>query len=103
MSLQAIKYSDGKLQLLDQRLLPYEQVYLNVPDPTAAWQQIKVRSVSSVGKRPWLCRTLVSGLETVGNHVGHGRSRRACYRRLCRTGAGGPPDLWRQGQAVQQC
>lgn len=42
MSLQAIKYSDGKLQLLDQRLLPYETVYLDVPDPKAAWQQIKV-------------------------------------------------------------
>jgi hypothetical protein len=41
--LQAIKYTDGHLQLLDQRLLPYETVYLDVPDPKAAWQQIKVR------------------------------------------------------------
>jgi methylthioribose-1-phosphate isomerase len=41
--LQAIKYADGHLQLLDQRLLPYETVYLDVPDPQAAWQQIKVR------------------------------------------------------------
>jgi methylthioribose-1-phosphate isomerase len=40
--LQAIKYADGQLQLLDQRLLPYETVYLDVPDPKAAWQQIKV-------------------------------------------------------------
>lgn len=42
--LQAIKYADGQLQLLDQRLLPYETVYLDVPDPKAAWQQIKVGS-----------------------------------------------------------
>jgi methylthioribose-1-phosphate isomerase len=42
-ALQAIRYSDGKLQLLDQRLLPLETVYLDVPDPQAAWQQIKVR------------------------------------------------------------
>eukprot|EP00878_Enallax_costatus_P005791 GHUV01006072.1.p1 GENE.GHUV01006072.1~~GHUV01006072.1.p1 ORF type:complete len:713 (+),score=234.96 GHUV01006072.1:191-2329(+) len=52
MSLQAIKYSDGKLQLLDQRLLPYEQVYLDVPDTTAAWQQIKdmvVRGAPAIG------------------------------------------------------
>jgi len=41
--LQAIKYSSGKLQLLDQRLLPHETVYLEVPDIQAAWQQIKVR------------------------------------------------------------
>lgn len=41
--LEAIKYSNGKLQLLDQRLLPYETVYLDVPDPKAAWQQIKVQ------------------------------------------------------------
>lgn len=41
-ALEAIKYQDGKLQLLDQRLLPLEAVYLDVPDPQAAWQQIKV-------------------------------------------------------------
>jgi hypothetical protein len=41
-ALEAIKYSDGKLQLLDQRLLPLETVYLDVPDPKAAWQHIKV-------------------------------------------------------------
>lgn len=41
-SLEAIKYADGKLQLLDQRLLPLETVYLDVDTPQAAWQQIKV-------------------------------------------------------------
>ncbi|WIA19547.1 hypothetical protein OEZ85_004156 [Tetradesmus obliquus] len=50
--LQAIKYADGQLQLLDQRLLPYETVYLDVPDPKAAWQQIKdmvVRGAPAIG------------------------------------------------------
>lgn len=41
-ALEAIKYADGKLQLLDQRLLPLETVYLDVDTPQAAWQQIKV-------------------------------------------------------------
>jgi hypothetical protein len=45
-ALEAIKYSDGKLQLLDQRLLPLETVYLDVPDPKAAWQQIKVSAAA---------------------------------------------------------
>lgn len=40
--LQAIRYASGSLQLLDQRLLPRETVYLDVPDLQAAWQQIKV-------------------------------------------------------------
>lgn len=47
-ALEAIKYSDGKLQLLDQRLLPLETVYLDVPDPQAAWQQIKVSEAASL-------------------------------------------------------
>jgi methylthioribose-1-phosphate isomerase len=51
-ALEAIKYSDGKLQLLDQRLLPLETVYLDVPDPQAAWQQIKVREPA--GASGWL-------------------------------------------------
>lgn len=46
-ALEAIKYSDGRLQLLDQRLLPLETVYLDVPDPQAAWQQIKVCACAS--------------------------------------------------------
>lgn len=31
--LLAIKYTRGSLQLLDQRLLPFEFTYLDVPDP----------------------------------------------------------------------
>lgn len=45
-ALEAIKYKDGKLQLLDQRLLPLETVYLDVPDPKAAHKQIKVSWVA---------------------------------------------------------
>ncbi len=33
MALQAIRYERGRLQLLDQRLLPFESVYLEVPTP----------------------------------------------------------------------
>lgn len=33
MALRAIKYQRGRLQLLDQRLLPFESTYLDVPTP----------------------------------------------------------------------
>ena len=33
MALQAIKYERGRLQLLDQRLLPFDSIYLDVPTP----------------------------------------------------------------------
>jgi len=52
MSLIAIKYGPEGLQLLDQRLLPFETVYLPVPDPQAAWQHIKdmvVRGAPAIG------------------------------------------------------
>lgn len=51
-TLQAIKYQRGSLSLLDQRLLPFESVYLPVPDPQAAWQHIKdmvVRGAPAIG------------------------------------------------------
>ncbi len=52
MSLQAIKYARGSLHLLDQRLLPFETVYLEVPDAKAAWTQIRdmvVRGAPAIG------------------------------------------------------
>jgi methylthioribose-1-phosphate isomerase len=52
MTLQAILYERGSLRLLDQRLLPFEQIYLDVPTPQAAWQQIKdmvVRGAPAIG------------------------------------------------------
>eukprot|EP00976_Prorocentrum_cordatum_P092029 1188761-Prorocentrum_minimum.AAC.4 len=36
-TLEAIKYSRGSLELLDQRKLPTQTVYLPVPDTKAAW------------------------------------------------------------------
>jgi methylthioribose-1-phosphate isomerase len=52
MALQAIVYSRGKLQLLDQRLLPQEHVLLDVPTPQIAWKYIKdmvVRGAPAIG------------------------------------------------------
>jgi methylthioribose-1-phosphate isomerase len=52
MSLQAILYSRGKLQLLDQRRLPHEFTYLDVPDPKTAWHHIRdmvVRGAPAIG------------------------------------------------------
>jgi methylthioribose-1-phosphate isomerase len=51
-ALEAILYEKGSLKLLDQRLLPFQQVYLDVPTPEAAWQQIKdmvVRGAPAIG------------------------------------------------------
>ncbi|CAI7739397.1 unnamed protein product [Closterium sp. NIES-53] len=39
--LQAIRYSRGKLELLDQRKLPHESIYLDIPTTEAAWHAIK--------------------------------------------------------------
>lgn len=39
MSLTAIKYERGTLQLLDQRLLPFESTYLEVPTPQVGRQR----------------------------------------------------------------
>lgn len=109
MALQAIKYSDGKLQLLDQRLLPYETVYLAVPNPQAAWQQIKVipqqcRAVTATGN---LSAAKDMCMDQPNNlllwYTGHGCpwcARHRCHRG---SGAGSSPDCWWQGQAVQQC
>lgn len=61
--LQAIKYRRGKLELLDQRLLPFEMVYLDVSSPQDAWQHIKTMVVrgapaigvtGAMGHRQWM-------------------------------------------------
>lgn len=52
MSLEAIKYTRGSLQLLDQRLLPFEIVYLDVPNAQTSWAHIKdmvVRGAPAIG------------------------------------------------------
>jgi len=51
-SLEAIKYARGSLQLLDQRLLPLEHVYLTTKDTKDAWTQIRdmvVRGAPAIG------------------------------------------------------
>uniref|UniRef100_A0A0D6R072 Methylthioribose-1-phosphate isomerase n=1 Tax=Araucaria cunninghamii TaxID=56994 RepID=A0A0D6R072_ARACU len=40
-TLQSIRYSRGLLQLLDQRKLPHESVYIDIQDSTAGWHAIQ--------------------------------------------------------------
>lgn len=52
MALQAIKYARGSLQLLDQRKIPHEFVYLPVATPHDAWTYIRdmvVRGAPAIG------------------------------------------------------
>ncbi len=52
MSLQAIKYARGSLELLDQRLLPHEFTYLPVRDVPTSFNHIKdmvVRGAPAIG------------------------------------------------------
>ncbi|KAL8789860.1 MAG: hypothetical protein Q9213_000928 [Squamulea squamosa] len=41
MTLQAIKYSRGKLEILDQLRLPHEEVYIDIKTTEDAWNAIK--------------------------------------------------------------
>lgn len=45
MVLQAIKYARGRLEILDQKKLPHQQVYVPVNDPGDAWQAIQSMQV----------------------------------------------------------
>ncbi|KAL8653355.1 MAG: hypothetical protein Q9226_003880 [Calogaya cf. arnoldii] len=45
MTLQAIKYSRGKLQILDQLRLPHHEVYIDIKSPEDAWDAIKSMQV----------------------------------------------------------
>lgn len=45
MVLQAIKYEREKLQILDQLLLPHEEVYININTPRDAFSAIKSMQV----------------------------------------------------------
>jgi methylthioribose-1-phosphate isomerase len=50
--LEAIRYSRGRLELLDQRLLPQQAVYLPSPSPEAAHEHIRsmaVRGAPAIG------------------------------------------------------
>lgn len=41
MVLQAIRYERGKLEILDQLKLPYEEIFLEISGPGDAWAAIK--------------------------------------------------------------
>ena len=41
MSLEAIRYSEGKLSILDQLLLPTESKYVDVQNAEDGWKVIK--------------------------------------------------------------
>lgn len=45
MVLQAIKYSRGQLEILDQLRLPHEEVYINIATCQEAWNAIKSMQV----------------------------------------------------------
>ncbi len=46
MSLEAIKYKDGKLELLDQLKLPHETIYLNIETLQDGWKAINEMNVN---------------------------------------------------------
>ncbi|XP_043240059.1 methylthioribose-1-phosphate isomerase-like [Amphibalanus amphitrite] len=45
MTLEAIRYSRGRLEVLDQLLLPHQTVYIPVPDADAGWTVINKMQV----------------------------------------------------------
>ena len=50
-ALEAIRWCQGPpaaLQLLDQRLLPLQTVYIDIDGPESAWHAIKVCHVAAV-------------------------------------------------------
>jgi methylthioribose-1-phosphate isomerase len=66
MSLQAIRYARGSLELLDQRQLPQQFVYLPAQTPATAWQYIKemvVRGAPAIG----VCGVLAIATDLVAN------------------------------------
>jgi len=48
MTLEAIKYRQGSLDILDQLLLPTHSVYITINDTEDAWQAIKKMQVMMV-------------------------------------------------------
>lgn len=51
MTLEAIKYSNGKLQLLDQLKLPHETTYLDIESVQDGWNAIHKMNVTHYFKR----------------------------------------------------
>ena len=46
MTLEAIRYSDGKLEILDQLLLPLESKYIPINNTEDGWKAIKQMQVN---------------------------------------------------------
>ena len=45
MTLQAIKYRRGKLEILDQLKLPHQEIYIEISSPEEAWNAIRLMQV----------------------------------------------------------
>ena len=45
MTLEAIRYRDGTLQVLDQLLLPFKTEYIDIKDTNDGWKVIKEMQV----------------------------------------------------------
>lgn len=45
-TLEAIKYTDGKLELLDQLRLPHETIYLKIENIQDGWDAINKMNVT---------------------------------------------------------
>ena len=51
MTLEAIRYTRGHLDILDQLKLPSQTVYFNINDTADAWQAIKKMQVQYVSDK----------------------------------------------------
>ena len=49
MTLEAIRYSRGRLEVLDQLLLPHQSVYIPVTDADGGWSVINKMQVRTAG------------------------------------------------------
>lgn len=50
MSLESIRYSDGKLEILDQLLLPTETEYIHIKNVEEGWDAIRLMKVNRLAK-----------------------------------------------------
>eukprot|EP00249_Psilotum_nudum_P021182 c28009_g1_i1 orf=420-2933(-) len=70
-TLQSIRYKRGQLQLLDQRKLPLETLYVDVPNSTAGWHAIKdmmVRGAPAIAIAA--CLSLAVELHNLESEIG---------------------------------
>lgn len=65
MTLQAIKYRRGKLEILDQLKLPHQEIYLEITSPEDAWNAIKLMQVRGA---PAIAIVAILSLAVWGQH-----------------------------------